>query len=531
MIFVYVRQLSLARHHNPRLRLRSVNRFKWTHIMLVCRLWRGVALATATLWTVINVPSETYWDQDEPPAITIRTKENAMKWFNLILSRSAEAPLELDFTHTAFLGGAFPILATESHRIRSLSVLDDLHFAQAALSILQLDLPAIVELDMLYDEDSSYKHRINRLESPPTRRANITPERYPSLRIIRLSNFALPGASASMIFPQLERLDLRFCSFESYPASLDNLLGVLAGCPILVELQLHFVLSMLADNAPPQVKQTIPLNKLQKLVLRDVSLLTRHFLKHISVPATTTLRVIGVVDGHNDDVNPYRALLSIVPNPRHFPILGVLTEGAIRTPHGPLQLELCSPTAKLSVRVYQPSHERNVLTACIRALCTLCVKSPLTTLAVESDFDQVEGTGAWRRLFGTFRTLEHLQLIGKGSILCLLSTLGQPPGKQSADADAEDDDLPACPRLRSIDIFMADWVPGLMEALTGVLRSRAASGLSKLEMIGMSLGASSSDGSVEEGNKAVEWYESEIGSYVGCFNWEVTDNSYYWPLQ
>ena len=173
-------------------------------------------------------------------------------------------PLELVFTRTAYANVALPILVAESHRIRSLTVPDmnTPQFAQTALTVLELDLPAAVELDMLYDHSSGLNYSASRPESPPGRHAKITSERYPSLRIIRLSNFILHSASAS-IYPQLERLDLRFCSFDGHLTSLNNLLDVLAGCPNLVELQLHFVLSMLVDGSPAPETRTIAPSKLQ----------------------------------------------------------------------------------------------------------------------------------------------------------------------------------------------------------------------------------------------------------------------------
>ena len=525
-IFIYFRQIvqgKPTRNDMPKLR----RALRWTRIMLVCRLWRDVALVTAALWTVIDIPRA----RDKPkssihkkiPTITAKMQDNALKWFNLILPRSAKMHLELVFTRPEYGSAALPILATESRRIRSLTFPDSNtpQLTNAVLSVLQLDLPAVMELDMLYEGNSPLRYSASRPESLSERRAEITPERYPSLRIMRLSNLTLCKTSMSVL-PQLERLDLRFCSFDVYPASLDNLLDVLAGCPNLVEIQLHFVLSMLTDGAPPPYARTIPLNNLQKLVLRDVPLLTRRFLSHISIPAATTLGIFGTVDDLPPVFDVYSTLIAMVPLPdfHHLPIFNSLTEGTVYSGEESAHLKVSSPTAKVSLMILHDHYQHSDLPSCLTALRTLCAESPLTKLDINGYFDEVEGTLPWRELFGVFGSLEILKLTGKGSILCMVCALGQTPARTGTDTDAEVDNTPACPHLRVLEATNVYWERGLAEALTGVLRLRAASGLRKLNILKMGI-QFRDDEDMDEGIKTMDRYRDIISSHVGYFDWEL----------
>ena len=524
MIFIHCRQIfqrGLFQRDKPR----ALSAFTWTHLMLVCRLWREVALATAALWNMIDIPrpalldprydSYRYWH-----STTTGPKENtALKWLNLILSRSARMPLELVFARPEYGTAALPILATESRRIRSLTFPDSdtLQSIDPVLSVLQLDLPAIMELNMLYDEDSTLKNADSRPEQPPERRAKITSERYPSLRILRLSNFTLHNASAS-IYPQLERLDLRFCSFDGHLASLSNLLDALVGCPNLVELQLHFVLSMLTDGAPPPASRTISLLKLQKLVLRDVPLFTRRFLDHISIPTATTLRVIGIVDDPDPVFDVLNALIVMVPPPKplHLPIFRSLTQATIEN-EGPSLLQLSSPTTKLSLQAL--SYGLSDLPSCLVALRTLCFESPLTTLEIDGgDLDDIHGMLPWRELFGVFGNLKSLKVGAIGSTIPMICALGHTPVKMDDDADAEVDDTPACPHLRELIIGGMLWERGLVEALTGVLRLRENYGLPQLEMLTLSLECYGEE-DPDEHDETMDRYEDEVLNLVGRFEW------------
>ena len=274
---------------------------------------------------------------------------------------------------------------------------------------------------------------------------------------------------------------------------------------------------MLADDAPPPTSRAIPLLKIQKLVLRDVPLFTHRFLDHISIPTATTLRVIGIVDDPDPIFDVLNALIVMVPPPKpcHLPIFRSLTQATIEN-HGPSLLQLSSPTTKLSLQAL--SDGLSDLPSCLVALRILCFESPLTTLEIDGDLDEIHGTRPWRELFGVFGNLKSLKVKGIGSTIPMLCALGHTPVKMDDDADAEVDDTPACPHLRELFIGHMCWERGLVEALTGVLRLREKYGLPQLEMLTLSLQCYEEE-DADEYDETIDRYEDEVLDLVGRFEW------------
>ena len=215
-----------------------------------------------------------------------------------------------------------------------------------------------------------------------------------------------------------------------------------------------------------------------------------------------------------------------LPDSRHLPIFSSLTKGTIQNWQESPRLQMRSPTTKLTLKVLHDTYQCSDLPACLAALRTLCAQSPLTTLDIHGEFDEVKGTLPWLELFGVFSSLETLYVTGKGSILSMVCALGLTPVRTGADADtdAESDDKPVCPRLRMLDTTYVYWERGLAETIIGVLRLRSSYGLPQLEKLDMGL-TCTDEGEVDEGDKTMERYAAEISSHVGRFDWGI-DGSY-----
>lgn len=507
--------------------------FWWTHIMLVCRLWRNVAVATSALWSVIDVAGSRRGGRRELEdsqssdgsslSSTGQDEGHAMELFYLALSRSAKAPLDILFTHMAYGIQAFHILTAEAYRIRSLTVPDEAPPASSLTpQILQLNLPSLVQLDLLYDSGAEERHSLT--TSHPTRAAEITPERYPSLRVLRLSHCVLSEASLS-ILPQLECIDLRLCSFQGRLSSWYGLLDALSECSCLTELQLHLVLG----TFPTIVTQVadlpvVPLEKLTKLVLRDAPLMVHSFLAHTSIPADTTLRVVGT---HPEAVDfpPVRDdLISLIPHGEHGypPLFHALVRGCIHNWEAAPQLIFHSPTAKLSLKLLYP-HDAHTddLEGTLNAFRRLCAGSPLKDLTVTGNFRRHDGEviRTWRQLFTDFPAIEKLELCGEDSPLDLVCALGQPALVQGGarSHDLECDCPPVCQNLRYITVE-AGWEPGLVEALLGVLRLRDTFKLPMLRNLSLILYTEDPDACTE----VLELYDKELSYCAEDFSWDVT---------
>ena len=513
-------------------RPRARTPFKWTRIMLVCRRWRSVAIATSTLWTAIHILGNKRFTFGPATKVVTKTQDEIMQQFYLAYSRSAKAPLELLFAQKSFAVAALPTLNAEAERIQSLTLPDEepRETSTGILpSLLQLWLPVLIELDILYGSGS--KDRLERHAVRPPRHGNIIPSLFPSLRILRVSHWTLEETSLD-IFPQLTCLDLRFCAFKGHPTSFISLLDVLEKCTQLNELQLHLVLGTLTDITQPPPGRVVHLQKLHKLVVRDAPSLAHLILSHVSVPAAINVRVVGVLATYDPDFSIERTMRSLIPTPRtNIPLLGTVTHGAVENFEGNLALRFFrgDPSAdddvpdampKITLKILaSPRQNLEDLDGCFDAIRDVFISAPLTSLTIEGDTGapQMISTDPWTDFLGDFTTLKELEVSGMGPALHIIRALGLPVDYPEDLLPAAAPDTPICPGLQRLMIQYLDYSPGFVEALFGVLHRRANYGLPQLKCLEFRLVATASSDCCE----SFEMYEDQISSLVENFDWSM----------
>ncbi|KAM5545609.1 hypothetical protein V8D89_000733 [Ganoderma adspersum] len=453
-------------------------------LMLVCRHWRELAVSTRCLWQAIKVRRNT-------------------EWFKLVLSRSGDLPLDLVFhqsTSALVIVNCVVLLIPYLHRLRSMFM--------PAIKIRRRELEAIFGLSMPLLDDLEVLAKSDGL-------LDLSPERLPSLRSLRLSSCAIPWIPTML--PKLRRLDLQECTCKDSSVTFDQLLDVLSECVDLRELRLHNFFSALQGpsttpapgNRNPAATVSFP--HLRELSIQDRPHLLSYFLSYVRLSPTTDVRIIGdILDATADTTG---AFLSLLPEDTSgLPLLRTVTFVEIQNWYGcelvghtgwpwvgpsiTLGLELGAALRVPTLSFY--------LESALREFSSIFARAPVEHLNILGEYKRVRRFDAWTRLFTAFPTIQHLELEGKHAPIPVIAALGQPPYDEAGlDADSEPvtaadgiiDDvgmhgpgiLTVLPNLCSLSLECVDWCPGLIETVAMVLQRRLEAGLPKLEDLRLNL--------------------------------------------
>ena len=513
-IFVWY-AIETSKSHSASMRRRPQPRgyYGWGDIMLVCRRWRDVALSSPALWRAVDVKLSTQRRAlSEDSLDNDAETQNPFRWLELILPRTAKATLELVFGSPAVAIAALPKLNAESSRIGTLVVPNDI-YAAAVHSFLKLEMPRLVEFEFL---NISWPRFIPTSDSWKCVKG-LSAQRFPALRVLRLSNCRFDD-EAVMLFPQLQCLDLRSCSFHGHPSTLDHLFDVIRRCINLHELQLHQILRTLNDTARHNA-HVLSLDRLYKLVICDQPCLTSRFLAHVTLSVNTTLRVIGMMDIPPDDESYDTLFPSLLPaDLSGLPLIPTLTSGSIHNWQDVARLKCHRGPTKLSLKLIFPEDStQEDLPACLHAFRTLFGQArALSCLYIAGNIGTVRTTQTWVDALACWPALGELELVGDGSALSAVCALGYPPDGAGEAARR----LPVCPALRVLRLEYLNWELGLTQALAATLRRRAMCQLPRLSQLELTLGLGTL-GDPDECPLAMSLYGDEIHSYVERFRWTV----------
>ena len=512
--------------------------FWWVDIMLVCCHWRAVALATVDLWKtiVVSTPEIPSFSDDKSAVISCK-RSMALRWLDVVLSRTSNAPLRLAFEDKILAQTALPIISDKSLRIHSLKIKNALTMwddrgasgpkCDPAGFVVTLAMPALEELQLL----SSPGVRTSFLDTPAGRFADISVPRYPALRVLRISNFALPETLMDLL-TQLYTIDLRFCTIEgSGKRSPSDLLDILAKCPSLVELRLDGVLRTFtrpwratSGSRPHQ------LAKLRRLSILDAPHLCADFLSAVTLTPENivNIRITGVIEETADLFDIPALFASLLPVDRSA--LWWLTEAYsvyvnnwwgnsfIECRAGGATIKLCLE----DLGEYMPPTN---LVGYLDAMCELFADAPVRALDVTGHLDDVQDPLTWTCTFA------HFPLVGTLSVGCdqsaVLAVLGIrtsaafSPQIEETGAAGKTGEMTVLPRLTKLSFECVDWEPRLVDEILDTLRWRGKCGAPRLEELVLEPNVKEAD--VEAFSQYVGEREGEMSSYVHKFEWRMLE--------
>lgn len=444
----------------------------WAPLMLVCRFWRELMLATPSLWTEIDIGEQT-------------------RWLELALSRSREAPLTLIF-HPG-LGAArnaVPLVLPHARRIRRL-IIPGLYTPQLIelpwfLRLLRTPMTNLYELAMPHPYLNSRTRRGYAVFP-------LSDQHLPALRVLCLPRTAIAWTPATIA--RLQRLVLQYCTVKDSPLSGRRFLDVLESCKDLQELQLldGFISSAVGDPSSDRSQRCIILPSLRQLVLDDEPLATAWFLSFVQLPACTSLHVTGYLSATTPTCD--RLFTSLVPQDStghhtiQMPLSG--TRGRIQYDELGFQIHLSSENAQLIIKLSTYSGSDGVawdadFARGIAEFSHLFAGQPLTELTVNvAHLGADTSPEVWSRLLFAFPELRVLDvrtaIFGSHSAPLLR---GLSDSSLSADLAMVDEGPmhPLCPKL-SVLHLEDSFQEGLLELLLSYLSWRASVSLPNLESL------------------------------------------------
>ncbi|KAI0710690.1 hypothetical protein C8Q76DRAFT_694727 [Earliella scabrosa] len=393
----------------------------WPRLMLVCRLWRALALSVPQLWQEIHV-------------------RNGLQWFEIALPRSGNGPLDLHFhaasAKVAIL--ALPKLAGLTRRIRTLA-LPPLGASQyrKTLALLNKPFPILSVLQLAITSEIGLI-----ISHAPL---DISLAHFPALRTVRLSCFLIDWEPEA--YSKLKRIDLRGCTVSSFGGlySFEQLMDMLAGCRVLEELELQqSISSIVIVNLPPEVEDYPPvhLEKLRRLVIWDKAPVVARFLSYIRVPPTALVRLAGTHDRHVNIHALSDAALSLLPkdrDPSALPILQSVKRASITFLGEIAKMRGWDGDTKVTIklRASVPKKWETYLERGLREFRAIFAGAPLEELVVTGLHDYVSDSATWVDLLAAFPKLRLLEVYGFGDpqhVLAALSHTAKVPGSASRDA-------------------------------------------------------------------------------------------------
>lgn len=239
------------------------------NITHVCRWWREVATAAASLWAHIVLTSRSSLDDGLIPTFVARSQDAPIS-----LHVSRNAPTAANFMSVFQTYGIFP-------RLRSIESQGPLLlFAQLVEQSRAHSHTLLTSLEL--DGGSYYSESIPDIDFEP-------PSSFPSLKTCLLRGIPAPWV-APLATPQLRVLDLHDLRGRLSP---HQLLTVLSRTPLLEILRLNRPLELGRDR-----DQQVPYPALPHLRVLDIRRLDHWLpmmLEHLIVPAATICRLSGTV--------------------------------------------------------------------------------------------------------------------------------------------------------------------------------------------------------------------------------------------
>ena len=459
------------------LRRKGRDGLAWIKLMLVCRYWRDVALASPGMWRSIDIGRNPHWT-------------------DLALTRSDPATLDI-YTHNKYLSqDLFTRIYPHAHRIRSLAFSYGMEgqWSPALLNLFDRPMPALEALTLSMQPD--------RLTPGPTQSSSVdiqlSSQRFPGLQLLSLSYMAMPRDS--LLFSKLHSLTLDNCTCD---CSLDQFLDILSSCSMLRNLFLISFLNHLTGNWPTQsTPERAPISLPRIAVVFLARVLPRHssqFLAHVLLPAKTCL--VMQVDIPTQEPDSNDSLQDAIPQ-NHDTVLPVL--------HGITEVELYVQRSEYIFRgassrsaekyllglQYCPVMEnpwdrrglgrRDLLMRSLADLVAIFQPSSLRHLSIQG-LSVAVTQAKWREVLDAFPRLRVLRINDDAPMVALVGALQSEspsiPGSEPHNA-GRGPSLP-CPQLRFLALEIGcDMYGPFLDMLLECVRRRAEKGspLPKLEV-------------------------------------------------
>ncbi|KAL1943487.1 hypothetical protein VTO73DRAFT_3932 [Trametes versicolor] len=462
---------------------------RWTALMLVCRLWREIALASPSLWQSVDVYSE-----------------STIKWLELALVRSRDTSgLELFFHNLDAARAALPLILPHTRRLRTL-ILPPLDQRPAGsgrwdhnaspdvtpfLPLLAGAMPVLEEL-MISVDHVDHTGRFNR---PPL---IISASQLPSLRVLRLACVSFVWNAD--VLSKLTSLDLRACvsgTADDDGPSCDQFLDVLERCESLEDLRLldKFVFNTLARGAinvgTADPTRTLHLPRLRKLVLADSPRVTKWLLSCLTFPPKAFVSITGWLPVAGVLIAPlqHSAFTDLVSykglKDRFFPTTAP-THGSIDVMCESAEISVwTSDGAKLRLELNNPDVREwdAYLPHGLRGFCPLFDSLPIEELTINGFIDNAPEYMDWANLLNQLTKLRTLEVIGRGPVRPLFRALKDTPILDLGDPDLAGPWPPPCDKLTKLSVQYSDYVRGDIELLVAVLHRRAHFGAARMDRV------------------------------------------------
>ncbi|KAI0668176.1 hypothetical protein C8Q78DRAFT_279791 [Trametes maxima] len=457
------------------------HRHLWTPLMLVCRSWRALGVATPSLWRTIDV------------------RRRNIEWLRLSLVRSQTAPIDIFFHDPINVQKAVPFIVPHSHRIRKILLppleghiwieVGQIQTAAASfLSVLNGNLPILDELMMCLGAMGTVQGII-----PPS--IDLSGACVPSLQTLRVGYVRLSWAG--VLASHLKCVVFYACRALPPPLSPDRFLDALQACHKLEQLELHdkFVSSTLGLTQSPtdvdlglavfETHRVVSMPSLRKVAIADVTLVVSWFLSSLQLSddavSVSAIGLVPLVSHHSDAV--HNTFLSLVPHNsrRHqlFPT-ALPRSGSVNADEDGVRLELSySDTSELSFELrWEEPDLADVVdrdAVFIKALEEFCgplfLGYPFQELSVYGNMGAITTRDQWYNFLAPYTEVRYLSVRGAGPVSPLFETLRftrEPPGN-NANFDL---DLPICPKLRRFRV-LADHKEGDLALIVAMLECRA----------------------------------------------------------
>ncbi|KAI1786904.1 hypothetical protein LXA43DRAFT_747388 [Ganoderma leucocontextum] len=433
---------------------------RWLPLMLVCRYWRDVALASPSLWRVVRAAFKT-------------------SWTTLVLARSATATIDFTFGVRGFSPvKTFKALSPHVSRLQSLRFIriQDA-WRPAALKFLcgagdfpnleTLEFPVVSLVPGLEDTVANFTD------------IHISSQRFPCLRSLHLRLMIAPQDLS--LCAKLQRLSLEWCLWGS---SFDAFLDVLTSYTLLQTFTLVASLQYLpgdwVKSSTPR-RPPIRLPSLTELSLREhPPAYTSGLLLHLFLPPTVSVVVSSVLV---DESNTVHGIPDMLP-PLHadgIPALASTTDvtviQAVGHKYSFQSVDNRAPTHPgvcLSIEgdIYTPVL---TLSRALGDLTRVFGSAPLRHLTIIGDCSDVE-PDTWSSMFLSFPLLESLRVVMSPNFINPVQELFL--GLRNAVSGAR----PACPKLDVIE--MEGWAVDdeFVDALVDCLQCRSERGLALLKL-------------------------------------------------
>ncbi|KAI0643375.1 hypothetical protein C8Q79DRAFT_174744 [Trametes meyenii] len=414
----------------------------------VCTRWREFINGTPFLWRYVVV-------------------DRGSEWLRICLNRSRDVPLNILFLRGTVFVQSSSLLFALSRRIRTLVLCDTTQNALRLVDMLiAAPLPALEDL------------RINaaRCEEACARYGD-TLGACPSLRAVYLDSAHLDWQSPAV--RQLRSIKLLNWQHRDQNITLAAFLRCLESCPNLEDLYFDFALPVFDCASQPAPVVSLP--RLRSLSLVCASSGPRpdvfYVLSHIRLPLTADIEVYAQVTAENaHEIIPMDFTQHIPCDPTCLPILLAATSAVLR----PYFFQ-CAADARGSLEVnldYVGQIDRDIKhDGYIKDFCRLLTKAPLTHLRVENLSVARE---LWLLLFKTFPTLTKLTVYALGS----RNSNSRVSAVPALEALGED----LIPNLRVLTVLQERDQPDLLDAISSVLRRRAARGNAPLDELKIEMG-------------------------------------------